>query len=118
MVKQQRHLARHGGVILDGRDIGTFVFPEAELKIYQTASLDVRAMRRYQENKVKNLEMSMEEVKQDIIRRDLEDSSRPFAPLKKAEDAVLIDTSKITQEQAVNIIIDLVKDKIGAQEND
>jgi cytidylate kinase len=118
MVKQQRHLARHGGVILDGRDIGTFVFPDAELKIYQTASLDVRAMRRYQENKVKNLEMSIEEVKQDIIRRDLEDSSRPFAPLKKAEDAVLIDTSKITQEQAVNIIIDLVKDKIGAKEND
>ena len=118
MVKEQRRLAKDGGVILDGRDIGTFVFPNADLKIYQTASPEVRALRRYQENKTKNIDMSIEEVKADIIRRDLEDSTRAFAPLKQAEDAVFIDTSKMTQEQAVNFIIDLIKERLGERNYD
>lgn len=118
MVKEQRRLAKNGGVVLDGRDIGTFVFPNAELKIYQTASLEVRALRRYQENKAKHIDMSIEEVQEDIVRRDLEDSTRAFAPLKQAKDAIVIDTSKMTQEQAVYLIIDLVKEKTGVADND
>lgn len=118
MVKEQRKLAKNGGVVLDGRDIGTFVFPNADLKIYQIATLDVRALRRYQENKSKNINMSLEEVKADIVRRDLKDSTRKLAPLKQADDAIVVDTTNMTQEEVVNHIIDIFKEKFGDNDDD
>lgn len=113
MVRMQRELAKNGGVILDGRDIGTVVFPNADLKIYQTADLEVRALRRYQENNIRNIDMTLEEVTQDIKRRDEKDSTRAISPLKKADDAITIDTSKFSSvEKNVEAILALVKEKL------
>lgn len=113
MVKMQRDLAKNGGVILDGRDIGTVVFPNADIKIYQTADLEVRALRRYQENRIRNIDMSLEEVTQDIARRDEKDSTRSISPLKKANDAITIDTSKFSSvEKNVEAIMDIIREKI------
>lgn len=114
MVRMQRELAKNGGVILDGRDIGTVVFPNADLKIYQTADLEVRALRRYQENNIRNIDMTLEEVMQDIKRRDEKDSTRAISPLKKAKDAITIDTSKFSSvEKNVEAILTLVREKLN-----
>jgi len=118
MVNKQRELAKDGGVVLDGRDIGTFVFPNADVKIYQTANTETRSLRRYQENRAKGIDTSLEEVMQDIIKRDKMDSTRLLAPLMKAEDAVLIDTSSMNTEQTVNKIIDIIKAKTGEEFDD
>lgn len=112
MVKMQRELAKNGGVILDGRDIGTVVFPHADIKIYQTADLEVRALRRYQENRIRNIDMSLEEVMADIKRRDEKDSTRSISPLKKAKDAIVIDTSKFSSvEKNVEAIMDIIRER-------
>ena len=112
MVTMQRHLARNGGVILDGRDIGTVVFPNADVKFYLTANLEVRALRRYQENRIRGIDMSLEEVMQDIKRRDEKDSTRQISPLKKAEDAIELDTSRFSGvEKNVEAIIQILRNK-------
>lgn len=105
LVELQRELAKKTDVIMDGRDIGTYVLPNADLKIFLTASSAVRAKRRYDELTAKGENCNIEEIEKDIIERDLRDSTREFAPLKQAEDAVLLDSSDLTAEEvAVKII--------------
>lgn len=112
MVEQQRELMKQGGVVVDGRDIGTYVYPSADLKIYQTASVEARAYRRYSENLEKGSKTKLQEVIDDINRRDHYDSSREFAPLMKAQDAIEIDTSNMTMTENVNIIVKLAREKM------
>jgi len=97
----QRNLARTKDVIMDGRDIGTCVLPDAETKVYITASADERARRRYKEQKERGIACDIEMLKQDIIKRDRQDMDRETSPLKQAEDAVLLDTSDMSIEEAV-----------------
>jgi CMP/dCMP kinase len=115
MMVKQREIGKDGGVVMDGRDIGTYVFPNADIKIYQTADAQTRALRRYQENKIHGREMELNEVLQDIIRRDKHDSTREYAPLKKANDATLIDTTSLSAEDVVAKILDLVRNKSGEE---
>lgn len=114
MVDEQRRIANSSdtGVILDGRDIGTNVFPNATLKIFLTASYDVRANRRYLDNKERNIESNLEELKADLIRRDKADSSRPIAPLKQAEDAFLLDNSNMSIDETADFIINKFNERI------
>lgn len=100
----QRNLAKKENVIMDGRDIGTHVLPNADLKIYLTASSGVRANRRYKELQNKGIECCIEEIERDIIARDKQDMERKIAPLKQAEDALLLDSSDMTIEEVVNKI--------------
>ena len=102
----QRNLAAGASVIMDGRDIGTCVLPDAETKIFLTASPSFRAMRRFKELKEKGIMCNLQEIEQDIIERDQRDTSRAAAPLKQAEDAVLVDGSDMTIDQVVNAIMD------------
>lgn len=102
----QRNLAAGASVIMDGRDIGTCVLPDTETKIFLTASPSVRAMRRFKELKEKGIMCNLQEIEQDIIERDQRDTSRAAAPLKQAEDAVLVDGSDMTIDQVVNAIMD------------
>ena len=107
----QRDVAAKNDVIMDGRDIGTNILPNAELKIYLTASVDVRAKRRYDELKLKGESPDLEEIKKGIEQRDYQDMNRDIAPLKQAEDAVYIDSSDLTIAEVVDKIIDLAKNK-------
>lgn len=113
LVEQQRRMGQKKGVVMDGRDIGTVVFPEAELKIFMTASLEVRAERRRLELQDKGTEVDINEVISNLRNRDLIDSSREDSPLKKAEDAIEIDTSNLTFDEQVNKILVLVREKIA-----
>lgn len=109
LVKQQRQMASIGGVILDGRDIGTVVLPDAKLKIYQSASVETRAQRRYLENKQRGLPADLETIKKDIEQRDYQDMHRNISPLKKADDAIVLDTSNLNIEEVVSEVLKLVK---------
>jgi cytidylate kinase len=105
LLQLQRDMAKSANILMDGRDIGTNVLPNAELKIYLTASADVRAKRRYDELTAKGTVCDYEVIKQDIIKRDHQDMTRATAPLKQAEDAVLVDSSDMTIDQVVEAII-------------
>jgi cytidylate kinase len=102
MVEYQRMLGDKKGVVMDGRDIGTVVFPDAELKIFLTASPEVRAERRYKELLEKGMKAELEVVKSNLAKRDFIDSSREDSPLKQAEDAILLDNSTMTLEQQMD----------------
>ena len=108
----QRDIAAKNDVIMDGRDIGTNILPDAELKIYLTASVDVRAKRRFDELKLHGEEPNLETIKKDIENRDYQDMNRDIAPLKQADDAVLVDSSDMTIAEVVNSIIDLAKERM------
>ena len=112
LVDLQRELAKGNNVIMDGRDIGTYVLPDAELKIYLTASVEERAMRRLKELKEKGQTADFEQVKRDISYRDKNDSEREFAPLKKADDAVLVDSTDMTIDEVKKRILELAKEKM------
>lgn len=105
LLELQRDLARNYDVIMDGRDIGTCVLPDAQTKIYLTASSHVRALRRLKELEEKGQMCNLEEIEQDIIERDYRDMHREIAPLKQAEDAVLVDSSHMSIEQVVDTIV-------------
>lgn len=107
LLELQRGLADSSDVIMDGRDIGTCILPDADTKIYLTASSHVRALRRCEELKVKGQTCNLEEIEQDIIERDRRDMNRDISPLKQAEDAVLVDTSEMSVEDVVETIIDI-----------
>ena len=109
LLELQRSLAASQNVIMDGRDIGTCILPDAQAKIYLTASSRVRALRRYKELTEKGTMCNLEEIEQDIIERDHRDMTREIAPLKQAEDAVLLDSSEMTIDQVVQAIIDTAK---------
>lgn len=111
MVTLQRRLGEKGCAVLEGRDIGTVVFPDADKKFYIDASFDVRVKRRYKELKEDGLQITEEEVKKDLKIRDENDLTRPVGPLKKADDAVYIDTSDLTIEGVVEKISNLIKTK-------
>ena len=99
MVELQRQIGMSKGIVMDGRDIGTVVFPEAELKIFMTAQPDVRARRRFDELTAKGEQVSYEEIKANIIERDRYDETRDVSPLRKAEDAIVLDNSYMTREE-------------------
>lgn len=109
LVKKQQQLAQQNKVVMDGRDITTVVLPEAEHKFFLTASLSERAKRRYQEVKSKNKDADLEDIKKSIARRDKLDSEREHSPLKKAEDAVLIDTTELSIDEVLKKMISLIK---------
>lgn len=113
LVEQQRKMAENDSVVMDGRDIGTYVLPDADVKIYQIASVETRAVRRYEENIGKGIECTLEEIVNDVRKRDYIDSHRDFAPLKPASDSVLLDTSFLTIEQSVEAVLDIIEKKTG-----
>ncbi|MBR0392738.1 MAG: (d)CMP kinase [Oscillospiraceae bacterium] len=114
LLDMQRRFAREYNVILDGRDIGTVVLPNADLKIYLTASSEARAQRRFLELQQKGVEANFEEVLRDIILRDEQDMNRAIAPLRQAEDAVLVDTSELNLQESLEALCALVDERLPA----
>lgn len=112
LLEMQRRMARENDVIMDGRDIGTVVLPDAGLKIFLTASSEARAERRLKELLAKGMDVSFDEVLQDIEYRDRQDSGREAAPLKKADDAILVDTSDIDFQASFELLRSIVADKL------
>jgi CMP/dCMP kinase len=110
LVEQQQAMGNKKGIVMDGRDIGTVVFPDAELKIFMTASPDTRAQRRYDELQSKGQNVSFEEVLKNVQERDYIDTHRNDSPLKKAEDAIEIDNSHLTREEQFDMVLTLVND--------
>ena len=108
LVELQRKIAEDSGAVMDGRDIGTFVFPRAEFKFYLTADEEERARRRFNELRGKDAEMTFEKCLSDLRSRDKNDSMREFAPLKKADDAVLIDSTHLSKYEVVDIMLDRI----------
>lgn len=113
MVKLQQQIAEKENVVMDGRDICRYVLPNAEIKVYLTASVDVRAKRRYEEMQAKGENCSLDEIAADIAERDYRDMTREHSPLQKAEDAVLVDSSDMTIEAVADVIIGLGSEKTG-----
>ena len=109
LLELQRKLAASANVVMDGRDIGTVVLPDADVKVYLTASAEVRAQRRYKELIEKGQEADLEKIKKDIEERDYRDMNRDIAPLRQAEDAILVDSSYMTIDENVQAILDLIK---------
>ena len=112
LLEMQRAMAREHSVIMDGRDIGTVVLPDADLKIFLTASVEARAQRRYRELEEKGQSIPLEQVTQEIIQRDYADTHRETAPLKQAEDAVLADTSSLDLDQSLDLLRSIVKERL------
>lgn len=111
MVEQQRRMGQSGGVLMDGRDIGTVVFPNADIKLFLTATVEERAQRRYKELMAKGNTVDLAQLQQEIAARDKQDSEREISPLKQAEDALLLDTSNMTISEVAAFIIGLVQEK-------
>ena len=112
LLELQKDLARRENVVMDGRDIGTVVLPDAQVKIFLTASVDVRADRRYRELIEKGEKADLDEIRAQIKERDERDMNRPISPLKQAEDAVLVDTSDMTIDEVVAAIMHIIEEKI------
>ena len=113
LVELQRNMAKDVSIVMDGRDIGTYVLPNADVKIFQIADVRERAKRRYIENIEKGIECTLEGVLKDLERRDYIDSHRDFAPLCKASDAFEVDTSFLTIEESIDTIVKIIKEKVG-----
>ena len=113
LLEAQRNIAKNNNVIMDGRDIGTVILPNADVKIFLTASNEARAKRRYLELQAKGVEVSFPQVLSELIERDTQDSSRDIAPCVAAADALTLDNSEYTFEESVDYIINLVKEKVG-----
>lgn len=111
LLEMQRKLAREQNVVMDGRDIGTVVLPQADVKIFLTAQPEARARRRYEELKQRGQEAEFEQILADVIARDTRDINRPTAPLKQAEDALLLDTTELDLAQSKEALLNLVKEK-------
>ena len=113
LVAQQREIGKNKGVVLDGRDIGSVVFPDAELKIFMTASPEVRARRRYDELREKGQKVEYEEVLQNVIQRDKIDSTRKASPLIKTDDAIELDNSNLSREEQFEKVLEWAEEKIN-----
>jgi len=111
MVKLQRKIGDKKGIVMDGRDIGTVVFPDADLKIFMTADVNIRARRRYNEYLEKNIEITLKEVIDNITKRDFYDENRKESPLKKANDAIVLDNSNLSIKEQLQFIIDIITKK-------
>jgi CMP/dCMP kinase len=112
MVERQQRFATEGGVVMDGRDIGTFVLPNAEVKVFLIASVEERATRRHTENLAKGYPSDLQQLKEEIAERDKLDSEREIAPLRKADDAFEIDTTSLNIDQVVETIMKLAKERM------
>jgi cytidylate kinase len=112
LVKQQQEMGRLGGIVMDGRDIGSVVFPNAELKLFVTANVDIRVKRRFDELKEKGIPQTMAEVKENLIQRDHVDSTRTESPLVKVDDALVLDNSFLSKDQQLNKVLNLVSELI------
>ncbi len=110
MVKQQRRIGEKGGIIVEGRDVTTVVFPDADLKFYISATVEERATRRFAEQKIKGIETTLAQVEKEIRERDQMDESREHSPLRTAEDAVIVDTTSMTINQAVNFVLNYIEE--------
>jgi len=115
MVKLQQEMGRGKGIAMDGRDIGTTVFPDAELKIFMTADPDIRTQRRLSEIEEKQISASFDDVKENLLQRDFEDMNRVESPLKKAEDAIMLDNTYLTREEQLDFVIEIAKGLIAAK---
>jgi len=113
LVQQQQAMEQQKGIVMDGRDIGTVVFPSAELKIFLTASPEIRATRRKKEYEQKGIDISLEEVKNNLAHRDHIDSTREDSPLRQAADAILLDNSYLTKEEQLKFVLDLMSEKFN-----
>lgn len=113
LLNLQKDMANHNNILMDGRDIGTVVLPNAQVKIFLTASAEERAKRRFRELQEKQVETTFEEVLADIEQRDYQDYHREIAPLKQADDAVLLDTSNLTLEESITAVSNLITDYLN-----
>ncbi|MFM7681156.1 MAG: (d)CMP kinase [Bacteroidota bacterium] len=111
LVEEQQRMGEKGGIVMDGRDIGTVVFPNADIKIFVTASIEVRTQRRLLELQQKGIETTKEEVQDNLIERDFIDSNRKESPLRQAEDAIVLDNSTLTREQQLEWALELVRSR-------
>jgi len=114
-VKQQQQMGKKKGIVMDGRDIGTTVFPDAELKLFMTADIAVRVERRFREMFRKNPNVTVEEVKANLEMRDYIDSNREVSPLRQAADAVLLDNTNITKQQTMELAMNLYKERVAGK---
>ncbi len=112
LVDLQRQMAKNTSVIMDGRDIGTYVLPDADVKIFQIANVETRARRRFIENQEKGIVCTYEDIVKDVEKRDYIDSHRDFAPLRKANDAIELDTSNLTIDEVVEKVIEIIDDMV------
>jgi len=117
LVELQRQIGTYKGIVMDGRDIGTVVFPDSDLKIFMTASTDIRAKRRYDELKAKGLNIDFEEIKRGIIARDIADENRDISPLRRADDAIVLDNSRMTINAQMEWVRGMIEKKIHAGRN-
>jgi cytidylate kinase len=117
MVELQRQIGSYKGIVMDGRDIGTVVFPDADLKIFMTATADIRARRRFDELKAKGMNVDFEEIKRGIIARDIADENRDISPLRRAEDAIILDNSRMTVDAQMQWVREIIGKKFNAGRN-
>lgn len=115
LLEKQRELARTKNVIMDGRDIGTVVLPDASVKIYLTAAAEARAQRRCAELREKGMDVSFEEVLRDVRQRDYNDSHRPVSPLKRADDARLLDTTCLNLEESLDVLVRIIREGLTCE---
>jgi cytidylate kinase len=113
MVELQRQIGVFKGIVMDGRDIGTVVFPDADLKIFMTASVEIRAKRRYDELINKGVNVDFEEIRKNIIARDITDENRDISPLRRADDAIILDNSRMKVEEQMNWVRQIIEKKIN-----
>jgi cytidylate kinase len=113
MVELQRQIGMYKGIVMDGRDIGTVVFPNAELKIFMTASVDIRSRRRYDELKNEGVDVDFEEIKRNIVARDITDENRDISPLRRADDAVVLDNTRMTVTEQMTWVMNIIEKKIN-----
>ena len=111
LLETQRNMAKNGNILMDGRDIGTVILPDAPVKIFLTASAQSRAERRYKELIEKGQQVTMDGILHDINERDRQDMTRAVAPLKQADDAVLLDTSSLTLEESIAAVLRIIREK-------
>jgi cytidylate kinase len=111
MVDLQRQIGAHKRIVMDGRDIGTVVFPDSDIKIFMTASVDIRAKRRYDELKERGIMVDLEEIKRNIIARDIADENRDISPLRRADDAVILDNTRMTVEEQMLWVKEIIEKK-------
>jgi len=116
LLKRQREMGMDGGVVLEGRDIGTVVFPDAEVKFFLTASVEERGRRRYLEMKEKGKAVTMEDTIAQVAKRDKQDEQREHAPLKKASDAIEIDSSRLSIEEVLEMMLKVIKKRLAASD--
>lgn len=113
LVAIQQEIGNNGAVVMDGRDIGTVVFPNADVKLFMTANMDIRADRRHKELEAKGQQINFDEVKDSLNRRDYIDMNREVSPLKQAQDAIVIDNSELTREEQLELAIQIINQKIN-----